>query len=303
MEEGVTWNNVHVPVSFSVGSNLDGTETFHVSDKDPAHLVSKLVGKLLEVAGLKYEASKARFRHIFRQLDEMKEAELEWLDEVNQDLQVQSMDLEELMNDDVEIAEDGSITSEQWKVLEKLYGKLEGYCQELGMFEFNSAGYDMKLIKQYLFKELWERGEQPSFTVETAVKYPCIKTEHLRFLDILQFLAPGYNLKSFFKAFGVSEQYDYFTDANQLDERTLLPYEAFYSSFKHCNVLEEEYDSFQKLLDQGKTEQETLQALHLSENQRLELRIMTGCINCGERTNGQCLLIILSRTMTWMSPL
>ena len=133
-----------------MGSNLDVTETFHVSDKDPAHLVSKLVG-------LKYDASKARFRHIFHQLDEMKEAELQRLDEVTQDLQAQGMDLEELMNDDVEIAEDGSITSEQLKVLEKLYGKLEGYCQELGVFGFNSAGYDVKLIKQYLFKELCER--------------------------------------------------------------------------------------------------------------------------------------------------
>ena len=53
MEEGTTWNNVHVQVSFSVGSNLDGTETFHVSDKVPAYLVSKLVGNLLEIAGLK----------------------------------------------------------------------------------------------------------------------------------------------------------------------------------------------------------------------------------------------------------
>ena len=44
MGEGTTWNNVHVPVSFSVGSNLDDAETFHVSDKDQAHLVSKLVG-------------------------------------------------------------------------------------------------------------------------------------------------------------------------------------------------------------------------------------------------------------------
>ena len=44
-------------------------------------------------------------------------------------------------------------------------------------------------------------------------------------MDFLQFLAPGYNLKSFFKAFGVSEQkgffpYDYFTHADQLDETT-----------------------------------------------------------------------------------
>ena len=77
MEEGKTWNNVHIPVSLSVSSNLDGTETFHVSDKDPAHLVSKLVGKLLEIAVLKYKANKVRFRHIFRQLDEMRER-LNW---------------------------------------------------------------------------------------------------------------------------------------------------------------------------------------------------------------------------------
>ena len=223
-----------------------------------------------EIAGLKYKASKAKFRHIFYQLDEMKEAELERLDEVNQDLQSQGMDLEELMDDDVRIAEDGSITSEQLKVLEKLYGKLEGYCQELGVFGFNSAGYDVKLIKQYLSRELCERGEQPSFTVKKAGKYSHIKTEHLKLIDILQLLAPGCNLKSFFKAFGVPEQkgylpYDYFTDANQLDERTVPPYEAFYSSLEHCNVLEEEYDLFQKLLHQGKTEQEALQALRVSE--------------------------------------
>ena len=69
------------------------------------------------------------------------------------------------------------------------------------MFGFNSAGYGVKLIKKFSFKELCERGQQPNFTVKKAGKYPCIKTEHLKFLDILQFLAPGYNLKSFSKAF------------------------------------------------------------------------------------------------------
>ena len=78
-------------------------------------------------------------------------------------------------------------------------------------------------------------------------------------MDILQFLAPGYNLKSFFKAFGVSEQkglfpYDYFTHADQLDEATLPLYETFYSTSKGCNVLEEEHTAFQKLIDQGKSE-------------------------------------------------
>ena len=87
-------------------------------------------------------------------------------------------------------------------------------------------------------------------------------------MDILQFLAPGYNLKSSFKAFGVSEQkgffpYDYFTSAEQLDETTLLPYDTFYSTIKGCNVPEEEHAAFQKLVDQGKSEQEALQTLRL----------------------------------------
>ena len=117
-----------------------------------------------------------------------------------------------------------------------------------------------------------KHGQQPNFTVKKAGKYPCIKTEHLKFMDILQFLAPGYNLKSFFKAFGVYEQkgffpYDYFTHADQLDETTLPPYETFYSIIKNRNILEEEYASFQKLLNHGKSEQEALQSLRQATNQ------------------------------------
>ena len=47
-EEGTSWNKVHVPVSFSVGCNLEGVETVHVSSKDPEELTAKLVGTLLE---------------------------------------------------------------------------------------------------------------------------------------------------------------------------------------------------------------------------------------------------------------
>ena len=58
--------------------------------------------------------------------------------------------------------------------------------------------------------------------------------------------------------------YDYFVSADQLDETTLQPYETFHSTIKNCNVLEEEYISFQKLVNQGKSEQEALQILRLT---------------------------------------
>ena len=115
----------------------------------------------------------------------------------------------------------------------------------------------MKLIKEFLFKKLYEHGQQPTFTV---------KIEHLKFLDELQFLAPGYNFKRFFKAFDVTKQkgffpYDYFTHVDQLDETTPPTYDTFYSAIKNCNVSEEEHAVFQKLVNQGKSKQKALQIL------------------------------------------
>ena len=120
------------------------------------------------------------------------------------------MRLQEMVDDDLEMDKNGGATSKRLKLLENLFGKFEDYCKELEVFGFYSAGYDVKLIKKFLFKELCKHGEQPNFTVKKAGNYPCIKTEHLKFMDILQFLAPSYNLKSFLKAFGVSEQKGFF---------------------------------------------------------------------------------------------
>ena len=186
-DEGTWWNKVHVPVSFSVGCNLEGVDTVHVSSKDPEELVSHLVGMLLEMAEKKYEVCVEHYEYIFEQLEQLKVQEMVRLQE-------------DMVNDDFEMDENGGVTSKRMKLLENFFGKFEGYCKELAVIGFNSTGYDMKLIKKFLFKKLCERGQQPNFTTKKAGKYPCIKTEHLKFMDILQFLAPGYNLKSFFKA-------------------------------------------------------------------------------------------------------
>ena len=198
-DEGTSWNKVHVPVSFSVGCNLEGVKTKHVSSKDPEELTAKLVGTLFEMADKKYRAAVERFEYIFEQINLLMQMERNNLSEMNGDMTVSAADfLDNAGDDDLEMDENGGLTSKHMKSLENLYGKFEGYCKELAVFGSNSAGYDIKLIKKYLFKELCEHGQQPSFTVKKSGKYPCIKTENFKFMDILQFLAPGYNLKSFF---------------------------------------------------------------------------------------------------------
>ena len=207
-----------MPVSFSVGCNVDGVETCHVLSKDPGELISQFVAILLKMGEKKYRAAVERFEYIFDQLEQLKVQEVDrleesngtgvnFLDDDNDDVEMDNDDnvisegmkkldklykrFEAYCKELVEMDNDDNVTSEGMKKLDKLYKSFEAYCKELVVFGFNSAGYDIKLIKKFLFKELCEHGQQPTFTVKKSGKYPCIKTDHLKFLDVLQFLAPG----------------------------------------------------------------------------------------------------------------
>ena len=81
VEEGTSWNKVHVPVSFSIGCNVDRVETCHVSSKDPGELVSQFVTILLEMGEKKYRAALERFEYIFDQFEQLKVQEMDRLEE------------------------------------------------------------------------------------------------------------------------------------------------------------------------------------------------------------------------------
>ena len=173
-----------MPVSFSVGCNVDRVETCDVSSNDPGELISHFVAILLEMGEKKYRAALELFEYIFNQLEQLKVQEMDNLEESN--LAADDF-LDDDDNDDVEMPNDDIATNESIKKLDKLYKKFEAYCKELVVFGFNSSGYDIEVIKKYLFKELCKHGKQPTFTVKKSEKYPCIKTDHLKFLDVLQF--------------------------------------------------------------------------------------------------------------------
>ena len=152
-EEGTSWNKMHVPVSFSVGCNLEGVRTVHVSSKDPEELTAKLVGTLLEMADKKYRAAVERFEYIFEQINDLMQMERDNLSEMNGDMMVSVAEfLDNAGDEDLEMDENGGLTSKHMKSLENLYGKFEGYCKELAVFGLNSAGYDIKLIKSTCLK-------------------------------------------------------------------------------------------------------------------------------------------------------
>ena len=114
-EEGTSWNKVHVPVSFSVGCNLEGVETVYVSSKDPEELTAKLVGTLLEMAKKKYEACVERFEYIFEQLEQLKVQEMVSLQEDMVDGDVSSTRMKSLENLYLKSLK---ITAKNWQCLD-----------------------------------------------------------------------------------------------------------------------------------------------------------------------------------------
>ena len=71
---------------------------------------------------------------------------------------------------------------------EKILNDFNCYCKELVVLGFNSASYDLNLIKPTLIQILLKDIQ---FVIKRTNSYLCLKTSKLRFLDIKNFLAPG----------------------------------------------------------------------------------------------------------------
>ena len=94
--------------------------------------------------------------------------------------------------------------------------EFEAYCKELVVLGFNSGSYDLNLVKPILIAHLLDKIV---FVIKPANNYLCIKTQKLRFLDIKNYLAPGFSYKNFLIAYGSSAKkiffsYEFVTDAD-----------------------------------------------------------------------------------------
>ena len=86
-------------------------------------------------------------------------------------------------------------------------------------------------------------------------KLMCIATEKLKFLDILNYLAPGFNYAKFLKAYGATEEkgffpYEYMDSLERLKETQLPPQEAFSSSLTGESLSQENYDHCQRVWEE-----------------------------------------------------
>ena len=126
---------------------------------------------------------------------------------------------------------------------EKILNDFNCYCKELVVLGFNSASYDLNLIKPTLIQILIKDIQ---FVIKRTNSYLCLKTSKLRFLDIKNFLAPGFSYRKFLVAYGAELRkfyflYEFVTDLDKLNSG-LPEHNVFYSSLSKSNITQEEYN-------------------------------------------------------------
>lgn len=173
----------HVPISVSVCSNVEHyKEPICFVEEDPDKLIQVMVTYMEEIATHCKSLALDKWGAVLENLEEK-------LDYWRQEEEKAENSLAPIM---------------MINKLTKMFGRFNFYCQQVPVLGFNSARYDLNLIKKSIAKQLCLHESQ-GITIKKNNLYTCLSNDSLRFLDITNFLAPGTSYSSFLKAYGIPE--------------------------------------------------------------------------------------------------
>ena len=152
----------------------------------------------------------------------------------------------------------------------ELQEHLERYCNVLPVLGFDSAKYDINLIKSYLLTILINGRNMEPTVIKKANQFVSFKFGDVQLPDIMNFLGRKTSLDSFHKAYKTAETkgffpYKWFDCPQKMNNRELPPYDAFFSKLRNVNPLQKDYSDYQKLLSSGLKTEEALSKIKLSK--------------------------------------
>ena len=230
------WSARHVPLSVSVASNVPGHEDAqcYITNGDSDKLVADMMSHLHAVSDAAFESLKPSYESV---LDKLKMLQEEW------DSAEEECGLEEAENED-EVA--GKNRTNPFK---KLLDQLFSWLQQLPVIGFNSGKYDLNMIKRSFVPLLIHNNtaERAScFVIKRQNTFMCFSTNKLKFVDICNYLAPGFSYDKYLKAYGCDLQkghfpYEYMDGIEKLEDRALPPQAAFFSRLKNEGISNDDY--------------------------------------------------------------
>ena len=238
-------------MSVSIASNVPGFEGPYcfVSEGDSRDMVLRMIKQLLAISDEAYHLTSERMPPYIEKLVtiiERHEKELETTP-----------------------LEANTWKSRMMTLLQKAADRLETWMRSLPVVSFNGGRYDLQLIKPELGsiyaisdskhamssnssamaleeRTIEELRDCLAYMIKKGNATTCLATRKLTFLDVCNYIAPGYSYTKYLDTYGCSQDglkshfpYEYETSLEVLNETCLPKYESFYSSLKSANTLEE----------------------------------------------------------------
>lgn len=224
-----------VPVSFSIVSNVPGFENPECTiNDDPNELIEQFLEQLSKISAAARELMTARFSEVIDEINEHCE-----------NAQSCRATLTELKRsnspaEQVEEAATNAYYEQRWMSLKQDWEK---WLNQIPVLGFNSAKFDINLIRQYFVPCLLRLNIEISPPIVRGSSYMMIATKDLLFLDITNYLAAGVSYSAWLKGFGVEEEKGIFPyeSADQLSATELPDKSAFYSTLRNSGITDEEY--------------------------------------------------------------
>ena len=241
--EKLTWEAKHIPLSVSVCSNIPGCQEpqCFVTEGNPQELVSKMVDYMHQI-----QTTAEAYLH-----EEHSDYYNALLELLQQKQQLEDSTNEEDVDMTDETTEEPEKKEKKSHPLAVLKFKYEQWMMQIPVIGFNSAKYDINMVKPYLVKALMEK-DLIKFVVKKSNAFMCITTEQLKFVDIRNYLAPGFHYATYLKAYKCSVMkgyfpYEWMDKLEKLKQTSLPAHQEFYSTLKNSNITKEEYDYYQHI--------------------------------------------------------
>ena len=148
--------------------------------------------------------------------------------------------------------------------LNDLQEPFERYCNVLPVFGFNSAKYDINLIKSYLLPIPEKDRDIEPTVMKKANQFVSFKFGDIQLLNIMNFHGGATSLDSFLKAYKTKETedffpYEWFECPEKINNKDLPPYDSFFSSvLRNSNPVEKDYNNFQNLVNIASTTEQAV---------------------------------------------
>ena len=268
--ETTTWIGKHVPISVSISSNIIAKPIF-LCNANPRDFVESFIDAVEGLATQSKAQMKLKMLEIETAIKSKLTRTLETLNERRcRNQRVFEFEDHCFEDDNEEKGASTQFLQMQKKQLIELQEHLERYCNVLPVFGFNSAKYDINLIKSYLSPILInERNMEPT-VIKKANQIVSFKIGDVQLLDFMNFLGGATILDSFLKAYKTSETegffpHEWFDCPQKINNSEFPPYDAFFSKLRNVNPLEKDYSDYQKLLSSGLKTAEALSKMMLSK--------------------------------------